>query len=161
MVQTPEQIQFGKLLQESRLVVYSVICAYCRDEGAKDDLYQEVAAKAWEAFKAFSGASKFSSWIGKIARNTAIDRLRRQKNFKTILCSNILWEIADMEYEEEPVGLPLSIMDTFSEAERRTIQMRMDGMTFAQISEATGEPINRLLIRMHRIKNLLSRGSKG
>lgn len=161
MHQTQEQIRFSTLLQQNKGVVYSVINAYCRDKSAKDDLYQDISKKAWEAFNAFSGASKFGSWIGKIARNTAIDRLRRQKNFKTILCSNILWEIADTEYEEEPVGLPLSIMDTFSEAERRTIQMRMDGMTFAQISEATGEPINRLLVRMHRIKNLLSKGSKG
>lgn len=161
MYQTPEQIQFSKLLEESRLVVYRVICAYFRDEETKDDLYQEVSARAWQAFKTFSGASKFSSWIGNIARNVAVDRLRRQGNFKTILCGTISLEIPDTEYQEEQIGLPLSLINVFSKAEQQTIRMRMNGMTFAQISEATGEPINRLLIRMHRIKNLLSKGSKG
>lgn len=161
MHQTQEQIRFSTLLQQNRGVVYGVINAYCRDESAKDDLYQDISRRAWEAFKTFSGASKFSSWIGKIARNTAIDRLRRQKSFKTILCSNILWEIPDTEYQKDDAGLPLSVMSTFSEAEQRTLQMRMEGMTFAEISNATGEPVSRLLVRMHRLKNLLSKGSKG
>jgi RNA polymerase sigma-70 factor (ECF subfamily) len=158
--QTPKQLQFAALLQDNRGVIYSVIRPYCRDEVTQDDIFQEVSIRAWEAFDSFLGASKFSSWIGKIARNAAIDRLRRQKNFKTILCDNIFWEIADTEYEEAPGGLPLSIIETFSEAEKRTLKMRMEGLSFPEISRITGEPANRLILRMHRIKKLLQTGTK-
>lgn len=158
--QTPEQLQFSALLQDSRCVVYGVISSYFRDEVTKDELYQEVSVRAWAAFKSFAGTCKFSSWIGAIARNTSIDRIRRQKSLKTVLCDNFLWEIADTEYEEDSVGLPLSIIDTFSELEKKTLQMRIDGMSFPEISEATGEPVNRLIVRMHRIKHLLLKGRK-
>jgi len=137
-----------------------MILSYCHHEEVKDDLYQEVAAKAWRAFDSFSGDCKFSTWISQIARNTAIDYLRQKKSIKTVLHSNILWEIPDTEYKEEPGGLPLSIMDKFSEAEKRTVQMRMDGLPFAEISKITGEPEGRLIVRMHRIKHLLLKGTK-
>lgn len=150
-----DQKEFSLLLADNRALVYGVIGAYCRDESAKDDLYQDVCVKAWEGFKSFSGRVKFGSWIGKIARNTAIDRLRRLSTFKPILVDNFLWEIADTEYVEESPGLSLSIIESLSPAERRTVTMRMEGKTFAEISEITGEPINRLLVRMHRIKKIL------
>lgn len=158
--QTPEQLQFSILLKDSKRVVYGVIGTYCRDEWTKDELYQEVCVRAWDAFKTFAGTCKFSSWIGNIARNAAIDRLRRQKSSKTILYDNILWEIADDQPDDEPMGLPLSIIDALSEPEKKTLQMRMDGMSFSEISEAMGEPVNRLIVRMHRIKHLLMKGTK-
>jgi RNA polymerase sigma-70 factor, ECF subfamily len=158
--QTQEQAQFATLLQDSKGAVYSAIRSYCWDKVTQDDLFQEVSIRAWEAFDKFSGASKFSTWIYGIARNAAIDRLRRQKSSKTVLYDNIFWEIADTEYKEDSVGLPLSIIDSFSEAEKRTLQMRIDGLSFPEISKITGEPANRLIIRMHRIKRLLSTGRK-
>jgi RNA polymerase sigma-70 factor, ECF subfamily len=159
--QTERQQQFSVLLSQNRPLVFSIINKYCCDESAKDDLYQDVSLDAWQAFNGFRGDSKFSTWIGRIARNTAIDRLKSLKK-SPILMDNFFWYVKpDMEYEEEaPPPISMSIIDTFSEAEKRTLQYRMDGLTYQEISELTGEPMNRLLIRMHRIKKLLTEGAK-
>lgn len=158
--QTQEQLQFASLLQDSRRIVYSAIRPYCWDKATQDELFQEISIRAWEAFKSFSGASKFSTWIHGIARHAAIDRVRRAKSSKTILYDNIFWEIADTEYKEESGGLSLSVMDTFTEPEKRVLQMRMDGMSYTEMSDATGEPESRLRVRMHRIKHVLLKGTK-
>jgi DNA-directed RNA polymerase specialized sigma24 family protein len=77
-----------------------------------------------------------------------------------VLCSNILWDIPDTEYEETPVGLSMSVMAAFSEPEKETLRMRMEGLSFPEISAITGEPENRIRVRMHRLKKLLEEGAR-
>lgn len=154
-------MNFTIQLQQNKRLIYGIISKYCRDEKYKDDLFQDVSLQAWQAYGSFKEHSKFSSWIGKIARNVAISDFRKAK-LKTILVDNFLWEVsADTPYEEaEESRVDMSIIGSLSTREQKTLQMRIDGLTFAQISESTGEPQSRLLIRMHRIKKLLTEGVK-
>lgn len=158
MHQTKDQIQFQKLLHESRRIVYGVIGGYCRDEQLKDDLYQEVCARAWSAYNVFREESKFSTWIAAIARNTTISWLRATKKSKILLCGNVFWDIPDTNYTEESIGLSPSVIEKFSAAEKETLQMRIDGLSFTDISAIRGEPENRVRVRMHRLKKLLEEG---
>lgn len=158
MHQTKDEVQFERLLHDSRRIVYGAISAYCRDEQYKDDLYQEVCIRAWEAYKAFRGASKFSTWIAAIARNTAISWLRATSRSRIVLYDNIFLDIPDTEYTEESIGLSPSVIEKFSAAEKETLQMRIDGLSFTEISAITGEPENRIRVRMHRLKKLLEEG---
>lgn len=158
-MQTNEQLQFAGELQQHKNLIYNVINTYCYDENYKDDLYQDIALRAWNAYEDYTGASKFSTWLHAIARNTAVDRIRRlNTQIKTILTDNILWEIEDVPYSEEIPNINYSVISTLSEAEKRTLQMRIDGLTFSEISKQTGEPLTRLIVRMHRIKTLLTEG---
>ena len=159
-MQTDQQKLFAELLTKNRPLVFSIINKYCYDESLKDDIFQEVSLGAWKAFNSFRGESRFSTWLGRIARNVSVNRLRRLP--KEILIDNFLWCLTpDIPYEgEDEPAINMSIIDTFSEAEKRTLQYRMDGLTFREISELTGEPMNRLIIRMHRIKKLLTEGVK-
>lgn len=73
------------------------------------------------------------------------------------MTDNFFWEIADEPYAEDEHPAYESVIDTLSNTEYKTLHMRIQGLTFAEISDITGEPINRLLIRMHRIKNRLQK----
>ncbi len=64
-----------------------------------DDLTQEVFMKVSRGLKGFRGESKLSSWIYRIATNTALDHLRRTSQTTTEIPS------VDMEREEEPIRL--------------------------------------------------------
>jgi RNA polymerase sigma-70 factor (ECF subfamily) len=153
-MQTNQQRQFVALVQDNRNLIYHFINKYCSDEEYKDDLFQDILLRGWHAYDNFKGESKFSTWIGRIARNTAIDRLRRLSNkAKEISVSNWLFEITDESYSEKP----FPVIDSLSETEKQTLFMRIEGLTFAEISERTGEPTSRLLVRMHRIKKQLSK----
>lgn len=64
-----------------------------------DDLTQEVFLKVSRGLGNFRGESKLSSWIYRIATNTALDYLRRPSQITTEVSS------IDTEREEEPVRL--------------------------------------------------------
>lgn len=71
-----------------------------------DDLTQEVFIKVSHGLKGFRSESKLSSWIYRIATNTALDHLRRTS--QTTKMSSI-----DTEGEEEPLRLrrEISLID--------------------------------------------------
>lgn len=154
------QKDFTILLQQSKPVIYSIINKYCNDEQAQDDIFQEVSISAWENFHTFCGKSKFTTWIAAIARNKSVDRFRRLRSFAEILTDNFFWEIIDEPYAEDSRVIDPSVIQSLSKTEQNTLQLRMDGLSFEKISELTGEPISRLTVRMHRIKQRLSKQLK-
>ncbi len=81
--QTPLE-EFEHYYYETRPLVAKAIFSITRDTNS-DDLVQETYAKAWEKFKSFRGDSKFSSWIYRIAINTALEFVRKNsKNLKQL-----------------------------------------------------------------------------
>ena len=151
------QNQFVALVQANRGLIYHIINYYCRDENYRDDLYQDIMLSAYKSYGNFKGESKFNTWIGRIARNVAITRLRRLKTqIKIVAHNNVFYEIEDIVYAEKK----FPVIDKLTDIEKRTLCLRMEGLTFAEISQKTGEPIGRLLVRMHRIKNELAEAVK-
>lgn len=50
-------------------------------ESEADDVTQEVFIKLWKNIKKYDSRQSFKTWAYRIARNTAIDRLRKKKEF--------------------------------------------------------------------------------
>lgn len=156
-MQSEQQIQFVALIREHRSLIYIIVNQYCKDVNYRDDLYQDILTRAWKGFQSFRWECSFKTWICKIARYTAIDRLRRIKdNMVSVAQNNIFYGIIDEPYEEKE----LPVINTLSVIEKRTLEMVLNGLSYADISHKTGEPINRITVRMHRIKQRLSKKIK-
>lgn len=147
------QNQFIVAVNNNRNLIYQIINSYCYDESDKDDLYQDILLRAWQSFHTFKGDSKISTWLGRVARNVSVDRLRKLKTrISTTALNNFLYEWSDSEYHEPQIP-PL---DKLTARERQTLEYRMEGKSFQEISVLMDEPVNRLLVRMHRIKKQLA-----
>lgn len=59
--------------------VFALIRRMLRDSATAEDLTQDVFVKAFRALASYDRRRKFSSWLFKIAHNTAIDQLRRRQ----------------------------------------------------------------------------------
>lgn len=149
-----KQTDFMLLADSHRSLIFSIIHKYCKDENYFDDLHHDILLRAWDAYIKTTSIQSFKSWICRIAINTSIDRLRRLKqNIINIANDNYFYCIPDEPYKEER----LPIIDTLSKTERSTLDMVLAGMSYKEISAKTGEPINRITVRMHRIKERLSK----
>lgn len=151
------QNEFAINFQDSRKIIFKIIGQYCAGypEHIKHDIFQDVSLGAWKAYDKFRGDCKFTSWIGRITQFTCIDYLRRAKTgIKTVAIDNIFYELQeDLPYYEPS----LSVLDTLSNIERRTIDLYIEGKSYKEISAITGEPENKLRVRVSRIKERLKR----
>lgn len=72
---------FRSLYDATSTKLYGVVLCICRDPGLAQDVLQETYLKVWgraERFRATEGSP--ISWLATIARNTAIDAIRRRSD---------------------------------------------------------------------------------
>jgi RNA polymerase sigma-70 factor (ECF subfamily) len=70
---------FRRLIERHQGRVYGLLLRMVRQPALAEDLAQETLIKAYRAIATFDRSRKFSSWLFKIAHNTAIDHLRRKR----------------------------------------------------------------------------------
>jgi len=70
---------YRELVRRYERPVFSLIYRMVRDRELAEDLAQETFVKALNAIESYRPEFKFSSWIFKIANNSAIDQLRRRE----------------------------------------------------------------------------------
>ncbi len=144
--------------------IYSFVYKNVGDSAATEDITQEVFVKMWKNLKKFKRGSSFKSWIFTIAKNTAIDFLRKKR---TVPFSNFANEnggnsIMDALADREPS--PLEVLEQKNTAAiiakavnkllpkyRAVISLRHNSqLTFSEIANRLGEPLNTIKSRYRR-----------
>ena len=74
-----EEAAYRELIRRYERPLFSLLYRMVRDRELAEDLAQEAFIKALNAIESYRPEYKFSSWIFKIANNTAIDHLRRRE----------------------------------------------------------------------------------
>lgn len=89
--------EFLENIEKHKGVIFKISKMYMDDFEDQKDLFQEITFQVWKAYSSFEGRSKFSTWLYRIALNTAIVFLKSEKrrsfvksdeqveNYKTIL----------------------------------------------------------------------------
>jgi len=71
--------RFDRYLAEDFPKVYNYILRLIRSPQSAEDIVQEAFLKAWNAYDRFDPSKPFLPWIMQIARNLALDHLRRRR----------------------------------------------------------------------------------
>lgn len=64
---------------DARRVVHRFVAGMLLDEAAVDDVAQDTLISIATSIGSYSGRSKFTTWVHRIARNRTVDHLRRQQ----------------------------------------------------------------------------------
>jgi RNA polymerase sigma-70 factor, ECF subfamily len=155
---TDEERRFISLINEHQGLIHKVSIMYETERDARDDLFQEIVLQLWKSFHTFRGDSKITTWMYRIALNTAISALRKQnRKIKTQDLEDRHFNISDFSNditEENSQKLQWAIRQ-LSEIERAMIMMALDEMPYEEISEAIGITQNNVRVRMNRIREKL------
>jgi len=145
--------------------VYNFSFTLVRDEAVAEDVVQESFVKAWKSIRRFSPGNSFKGWLFSIVRNTAIDWLRKKKEFVFSNFENAKGENPfidnipdDMPNADELLGLAEDkerleeILAELNPQYREVLALRRDSnMTFEEIGKALKRP-------MHTVKSQYRRG---
>ena len=101
MQPTNKQDEFLSLIDQHKGAIIKVSSLYTRRKEEKDDLFQEIIIQLWKAWPNFKGQSKVSTWLYRIALNTAISGLRKKKTSVIYIDGQDLPHIADSDDHKE------------------------------------------------------------
>ncbi|MBI1781381.1 MAG: sigma-70 family RNA polymerase sigma factor [Sphingobacteriales bacterium] len=158
------QQEFLELIKAHQPLIHKVCHLYGQTPMDKQDLFQEIVIQTWKAYNSFRGESKFSTWLYRIALNTAISSYRKNKR-----------TISTIDIEGLPVELPASVYDfekedklkqlytaiaKLTEVERAIVMLYLDDKSYEEMEEVLGINQNNLRVKMNRIKDKLRQLTK-
>jgi RNA polymerase sigma-70 factor, ECF subfamily len=154
-----EENKFINLIKEHQGLIHKVCFMYEHDPDTRNDLFQEIVLQLWKSFPTFRGEAKITTWMYRIALNTAISGYRKQKrNIQTEdlheLHLNISENYAAEEREEDFQRLQTAIRQ-LSEIERAMVMMALEEIPYEEIAETIGITQNNVRVRMNRIREKL------
>lgn len=131
---------------------------YENDRDARNDLFQEIVLQLWRSFPTFRGEAKITTWMYRIALNTAISGLRKQgRSIKTedIHERHFNFSDDDDDTREESFQKLQWAIRQLTEIERAMIMMALDEIPYEEIAETIGITQNNVRVRMNRIREKL------
>ncbi len=156
--------QFEKHLREHELLIYKVCRLYAYSEADRQDLFQEIVIQLWKAFLKFNGQSKFSTWLYRVAINTAITGLRKKKNFIVSYEPATLPQHVDdntsTEEEEEQLKVLHKAIEQLNQVEKAIVMLYMEDKAYEEMEDILGISQGNLRVKMNRIKEKLRQITK-
>jgi RNA polymerase sigma-70 factor (ECF subfamily) len=151
-IRSGEQSAMAALYDRYSSIVYSVALRVLSDTGAAEDVLQDVFLQLWRNPGSFdSSRGALGAWLAVIARNRAIDALRKRRpesDVEDVVLSvepDLAGE-ADRTRAAEKVRGALGSMPP---AQRTALEMAyFEGLTHTEIAAKTGEPLGTIKTRI-------------
>lgn len=154
-MQTEKENKFLEMIRLHKGLLMKVCSLYATDREEIADLYQDVLLNLWRSFEGFRGESKLSTWIYKVALNTAIMNLR--KKIQHPLARQVVPELpADpIDDSAEDFRILHAAIRELPEMDRAIILLYLEELSGTEISRITGFSEVNIRVRVSRIKSKL------
>ncbi len=148
---------FQLLLQKHAGILHKIIRLYVDDPEDRSDLRQEMLYEAWRAYPSFRGEAAFSTWLYRVALNTALTfRRKALRRPVTTDLEGVRQLPADPPESLSPQAeLLYRAIRELPEADRAIITLHLDGYENEAIADITGLTKNHVAVKLHRIKTAL------
>ena len=162
MPQKETEAAFEKSIREHQGLIHKVCCIYAYTDADRQDLFQEIVIHLWKAYPKFQGLSQFSTWLYRVAINTAITGLRRQKNFiMSYEPAALPAQQAEEAGPEEEQWRQLTIaIEKLNEIEKAIVMLYMEDRSYEEMEDILGISQGALRVKMSRIKEKLRQLTK-
>ncbi|MCF8715032.1 RNA polymerase sigma factor [Joostella atrarenae] len=146
-------------LQDNQNIVHKICKIYTDDTDAHNDLFQEITIQLWKAYPKFRGDAKFSTWMYRIALNTAITLYRKSKRqIHTQDFDSVIHKVKAIDYddtEEQQLKLMYDAIKQLNDIEKALVFLYLEDKNYKEISETMGISEVNARVKMNRVKTKL------
>lgn len=155
-------------IKDYQPLIRKVSLMYAQNEAESDDMFQEICIQAWRAYPQFKGESKFSTWLYRVAINTAISWIRKEKKHRVGDSEEDRWMAVTDDnpfYEQEEKREKISDMhkaiQQLNDVDRTLVLLYLEEVAYAEIAEILGLTVNNIKVKMNRVKKRLRKIMEG
>lgn len=159
-VQNGEAGLFRVLIERYTKQVNALGCGFLRNACDSEDFTQEVFVKAFQNLAQFEGRARFSTWLYRIAYNTAVNKVNRRAEYLSLAEDESI-EAVQLSPEEESVraAVRAAVRQAVAELPEK-YRLCIDlfffyDCSYDEISAITGDPVNTIKSHVFRAKKLL------
>lgn len=153
--------EFLHIIRKNQGIIHKVCNIYCDTEDDRNDLFQEIVVQLWKSYPNFRRESKVSTWMYRVALNTAITSFKKSKrrpDQSSLTYDN--FQIEDEKYDtetEENIKVLHKAIQQLTGIEKSIVLLYLENKKYEEIAEITGITQNYVRVKMNRIKKKLKK----
>jgi len=153
--------EFLHIIRKNQGIIHKVCNIYCDTEDDRNDLFQEIVVQLWKSYPNFRRESKVSTWMYRVALNTAITSFKKSKrrpDQSSLTYEN--FQIEDERYDtetEENIKVLHKAIQQLTGIEKSIVLLYLENKKYEEIAEITGITQNYVRVKMNRIKRKLKK----
>ncbi|KYG73064.1 RNA polymerase sigma factor [Roseivirga echinicomitans] len=156
-MQLSEQ-DFLTAINKHKGILYKVSRMYFDTLEDQQDLFQEIIFQLWKSIGSFKGESEFSSWMYKVALNTAIVFFKKEKRKPDSYVDLKKEPVAYQDYcdeKDQQLDHFYKAVKKLNKIEKALILQFIEGFSGKEIAENLGLSEVNVRVKMNRTKNKL------
>ena len=150
--------EFTALIKEHQGLILKVSRLYTHSQEDEEDLFQEIVLQLWRSYDSFKGDSKITTWMYRVALNTAITLFRKKtRSPATNELSELHYQdiISDDDEQQQQIALLYKVIKMLPNVERAIAMMYLDDVPYRDISQNLGISEVNARVKMNRLKKTL------
>jgi RNA polymerase sigma-70 factor (ECF subfamily) len=152
--------KFDDLITANASMILKVCRMYTSNGADRQDLYQEIVLQLWKAYPGYRGDAKFSTWLYRVAINTAITGLQKQaRRISTDPIEQVNQELITVAPPAEHELLPTlyEAIGQLNDIERAIVMLYVEDFSYDEMENILGITEATLRVKMNRIKQKLKK----
>lgn len=151
--------EFLSLLERHIGIVIKIVQVYTRTAADKEDLMSDIIFELWKSYPRFRGEAKVSTWLYRVALNTAL-KTKRKKDYNRVLFMEELitfdsGTIVDALEKRSEIELLYTCIEKLTPVNKAIILLYLEDKSNEEIAEITGFSRTNVSTRLNRIKGEL------
>ena len=149
--------QFLELIKKNQSILHKICFIYSRNKADKEDLQQEIILQLWKSYPSFQGNAAFSTWMYRVALNTAINQTRKPGLLLDSSSSaELSYDPSESYHLSEEIQILYRAISRLKKIEKAIILLWLEEKSYEEIAEMIGITVKNVSVKLVRIKSRLA-----
>ena len=156
----PGNLKFYNIYEQYKERVWRHVSRYVSRHHDREDLFQEVFVRIYQALPSFRGEAKLETWLFRVTANTAFNYLKKQKRFAKAreILGNLRLIDSEPINEVDSPGYLLQPLEKLNERQRAIlILVEVEEFKLAEVAEMLTVPLGTVKSNLNRAKEILKK----
>ncbi len=150
---------FGLLYSLNRLKIEGTVRTIIRNSADVEDIVQDAFVKAFTRLSSLRDGARFGSWVAQIARNRALEHLRREHPGRHVSIEEHPFSSASLEAllnERDQLRRAERFCSTLPAFKQRLVKLMAEGYSNKEISDRLQRSVASIKLHKHRLRRQLA-----